>query len=963
MPTRTLYRLFFLMLILISTFIELVTAGDDLDLFSVIRQKCLKCHGGAEINGEVNFQPLKRERQLLNQPQLLDQMISAIENNNMPPEGEPPLDEKMHGELVVTLKTMLRQATAGKNVARLKIRRLNRFQYNNSVRDLFQLKRDVFALPEKLMTRHDNYLQRGIDKVPDVVQVASHSLNPQPGLREVSAFPKDLRANHGFDNQADQLTLSPLLLDAFLRLSVSIVESPDFNQQNVGIWNDFFQAPLKGTELQPEVRKRLARFLRMAFRGPVDKETLGRYVQYAMATIKQGLPFTESMKKVTSAVLSSPHFLYRSVAADATDATEREFELASNLSYFLWGSCPDNELLDLAEKGELANQEGLSKTVDRMLADPKVERFLDTFPSQWMQLENLLAVTPDPQINQYFSLDKRNPASLQMVLEPLLLFDTVFVEDRPIVELIAPKFSYQSRFLQDWYQTPLQAPPVDEARIVKDNKQKNKKIQALQASLATVRQEMDSLAKAMADPITEKRITVDLSAGQAIWEANQGELVSEEPVFSTWNRIGPFAGGDFNNAHDKAFIDETAVDLKKEYGKMKWVEAKEYVDGKVHTLLHALCATYIYRTIDSKLARPLELSLGSDDSFKLWHNGKLVANKKVTRGVAPDQDKVRLDLLAGKNTILMKIANGGGGYGFYFKAKTLPLPAPVVAALQVESDQRNDEQQQTLTRYYLSIAPELAKVRQEISKSQIGVNKRVRELEEELKRAPKPRGLNEHRADAQRRFEDELKNKMRSRSFQRVATDDPRYGGVITNAAMLSMTSGPKRTHPVARGVWIIEVIFNDPPAPPPNDVPPLDEEAGDKNQTIREKFAAHRENKTCARCHTKLDPLGFALENFDITGRWRDQYANGRKVDASGTLMRKYDFNEVVQFKKSLVQENRRFAKAFTAHLLRYALARELVPADTITMEAIVEKSQQDGFKLKSLIGRVIKSELFLKF
>jgi len=675
--------------------------------------------------------------------------------------------------------------------------------------------------------------------------------------------------------------------------------------------------------------------------------------------MEQGLSFTESMKKVTSAVLSSPHFLYRTVAVDAS---QRQYELASNLSYFLWASCPDTELLQLAERGELFKQEVLRKTVDRMLADPKIERFLDTFPSQWMQLENLLAVTPDPQINKYFSLDKRNPASLQMVLEPLLLFDTVFVEDRPIVELIAPKFSYQSRFLQDWYKTRLEAPPVDEVKIAKENQQRNDKIKALQASLSMVREELATLAKATADPIAEKMITVDLSAGQAAWEANQGKLASEAVVLSTWKRIGPFAGGDFNNAHEKAFIDETAVDLEKEYGKMKWVEVKEYVDGKVHTLLHANCATYIYRTIDSKIGRPLELSLGSDDSFKLWHNGRLVANKKVTRGVAPDQDKVRLDLQSGENTILMKIANGGGGYGFYFKAQTLPLPAPVVAALQVESDQRNDEQQQTLAKYYLSIAPELAKVRQEIFMSWVAVSKRRDQLKEELERAPKPRGLNEHRADAQRKFEDELKNKMRSRTFQRVATDDPRYGGVITNAAMLSMTSGPKRTHPVARGVWIIEVIFNDPPSPPPNDVPPLNEEAGDKSQTIREKFAAHRENMTCARCHTKLDPLGFALENFDITGRWRDKYANGREVDASGKLMRKYEFTEVVQFKKSIVQENRRFAKAFTGHLLRFALSKQRSPIDSLAIDTIVNKTEKDDFKLKSLIREVIQSESFLQ-
>jgi hypothetical protein len=177
----------------------------------------------------------------------------------------------------------------------------------------------------------------------------------------------------------------------------------------------------------------------------------------------------------------------------------------------------------------------------------------------------------------------------------------------------------------------------------------------------------------------------------------------------------------------------------------------------------------------------------------------------------------------------------------------------------------------------------------------------------------------------------------------------------------MSMTSGPKRTHPVARGVWIIEVIFNDPPSPPPNDVPPLNEEAGPKNQTIREKFAAHRENPSCAGCHSKLDPLGFAMENYDITGRWRDQYRNGREVDASGTLMRKHAFDGVVKFKQSLVQENERFARAFTSHLLRFALSRELDPSDTIAIDAIVEKTREDGFKVQSIIREVVQSKVFV--
>jgi len=176
---------------------------------------------------------------------------------------------------------------------------------------------------------------------------------------------------------------------------------------------------------------------------------------------------------------------------------------------------------------------------------------------------------------------------------------------------------------------------------------------------------------------------------------------------------------------------------------------------------------------------------------------------------------------------------------------------------------------------------------------------------------------------------------------------------------MLSMNSGPKRTHPIARGAWVIEVIFNDPPPPPPNDIPPLNEDDSAKDLTIREKFAAHRKNPSCAGCHSRIDPLGFALENYDITGRWRDKYENGKNVDSSGTLLRKYRFEGIEGFKESLVKEEERFAKAFTGHLLRFALARELTPTDSITIESIVNKTRDNEFKLKVLIREVVLSSI----
>jgi len=948
---------------LLLSLISIVTdarGADDFDRFlkPLFARSCIRCHGEKKAKGKVNLEEIDTAKHFLGKPELIEEMIGVIDAADMPPEDEPALDGEVRAELLATLRAMLLESTSGTEVKRAGIRRLNRFQYNNCVKDLFQLKGDVFGLPEKLMTRYGNYLNTGAGRMPDKVEVACLSLKDEGGLKEVKAYPKDLRAAHGFDNQANQLTLSPLLLDAFLRLSVSILENPDFNQGTVGVWNDFFKEPAAGADVRAEVEKRLAPFLERAFRRSVGAATLSRYTAYAMSKIDGGMPFTAGMKRVASAALSSPLFLYRYGSARAE---EGQFELASNLSFFLWGSSPDSELLALAGSSELSSPENLNRTVERMIADPKIERFLDTFPSQWMQLENVFAATPDPAKHRLFSLDKNNPAGVHMVLEPLLLFDAVFIEDRSVLDLVSPRFSYQSDFLKTWYTSDLKPPRVDESRIAEENRVIREKRDTLAAAIKATRAEMDALDKATPGLLDKKLATIDLSAGQASWEEAEARAVAEAAELSTWHRIGPFGAGSLDEAHAKAFLDETAVDLQKAHGKLKWAEAGDLVDGKVHALSGANSATYLYRTIQSRSARPLELSLGSDDSFKIWLNGELVTDKKVSRGVAPDQDRVRLDLVGGENKLLMKVANGGGPYGFYFRAKSVTLPGPVVAALKVEAGERTESQNETLARHYRTIAPELAAVRKDIAAKKAALKKTLEQSESALQRSPQLQDLRKRQQEAERRFEDEIRRKVRSRTFERVAAADPRYGGVITSAAMLSMTSGPRRTHPIARGAWIIEVIFNDPPPPPPNDVPPLNEDAGPGNLTIREKFAKHRENPDCAGCHSRLDPLGFALENFDITGRWRDKYENGRDVDPSGTLLRKYEFDGIVDFKESLVKERRRFARAFTGHLLRFALSRELGPADALTVDAIVEKTETEGFKLRSLIREVILSDSFL--
>ncbi len=948
--------------------------AEDVDAFltPLLTRHCLQCHGGKEVNAEVTFKQITTSKQLVAHPTLINRMIDAIDANDMPPETEPPLDEPTRVRLLAVLKDLLRDAISGKERPAQPARRLNRFQYNNSVKDLFQLKLDVFELPEKLMTRSENYLHREPGKMPDRVNVRSHSMNPIAGLRDVKAFPKDLRAEHGFDNQANQLTLSPLLLDAFLRLSVSIVESPDFNEQNVGRWNDWFREPQPATSMPAEIRPRLEQMMTIAFRGQVEAETLDRYTAYVTTKMDQGLTFTDSMKKVASAVLSSPLFLYRT---PATGQDELPLEVASRLSFFLWGSGPDNELLQLAKSGELLRPEVLERTIERMIADPRIERFLDSFPSQWMQLENVMAATPDPLINKYYTLDRSYPASLQMVLEPLLLFDAVFVENRPIKELIAPKFSYQSDFLKTWYNSPLTPPHVDVAKVAEDNQRNRERRQVLEAEINRDRVALQSLI----EPVREKLL------------ADRKTKSAEKPPVD----LKPFAAWEFNGdlkevirsldltAHGKIEFKDGAVVLNKAYLQSPPLP----VELKAKSL-EVWC---LVQNLDQPGGGLMGIQ-GPGDFFDTIVIGERKPRHWISgsNGFARTEDfpESTEETKSGEllHLVMVYLEDGttllyrdGKPYGKPFRkgAATFPkeqssvlfglrhLPAGGNRFLNVSIDKARlydraltaEEVAESVSGngLFISDADLLAAMTAEQKEKRETLLKSQEKSTIALKQVPPEQDPAQLQQAAQRRFEDDLRNKLRAQTFERVTITDQRYGGIITNAAMLSMNSGPKRTHPIARGAWVIEVIFNDPPPPPPNDVPPLDDDDSAKDLTIREKFAAHRKNPSCAGCHSRIDPLGFALENYDITGRWRDRYDNGKEVDSSGTLLRKYHFEGVQGFKEALMKEDERFAKAFTGHLLRFALARELAPSDSITIESIIRKTKVNEFRLKSLIREVI--------
>ena len=147
-------------LLLVFAGIASAQAADEFEQFlkPLFAKSCVKCHGGEKVKGKVNLKKIASAKQFLAKPKLIQELIEVIDAVDMPPEDEPQLTEAQRAQLLATLKAQLRVATAGVKTRHSRVRRLNRFQYNNAIRDLFGLNRDVFGLPEKLMTRHGNYL-------------------------------------------------------------------------------------------------------------------------------------------------------------------------------------------------------------------------------------------------------------------------------------------------------------------------------------------------------------------------------------------------------------------------------------------------------------------------------------------------------------------------------------------------------------------------------------------------------------------------------------------------------------------------------------------------------------------------------------------------------------------------------------------------------------------------------------
>jgi Protein of unknown function (DUF1592)/Protein of unknown function (DUF1588)/Protein of unknown function (DUF1587)/Protein of unknown function (DUF1585)/Protein of unknown function (DUF1595) len=375
----------------------------------LLTQYCARCHTGAKARADIAFDRFKDEATAKENPVLWERVGQVLRAHEMPPARRP---QPTAGEVKQITAWIDSLASAGacigkRDPGQVTIRRLNRTEYNNTVRDL--------------------------------LGVAFHPADD---------FPAD-DVGYGFDNMGDVLSLSTLLMEKYLAAAEKIVPTaladPETRKRI------FICQPTPGTH-DSCARKILEAFARRAYRRPVAGEEVERLVALVRLAESQRDGFDKGIELALEAVLTSPQFLFR-VERDFKSRVSgphliTEYELAARLSYFLWSSMPDDELFAEAQRGTL--RKNLESQVRRMLKDDKAKALVENFAGQWLQLRNLRNASPDP--GTFPSWDE--PLRVAMQKETELFFHAVLSEDRNIIDFVDADFTFVNERLARHYGIP-----------------------------------------------------------------------------------------------------------------------------------------------------------------------------------------------------------------------------------------------------------------------------------------------------------------------------------------------------------------------------------------------------------------------------------------------------------------------------------------------------------------------------
>ena len=202
---------------------------------------------------------------------------------------------------------------------------------------------------------------------------------------------------------------------------------------------------------------------------------------------------------------------------------------------------------------------------------------------------------------------------------------------------------------------------------------------------------------------------------------------------------------------------------------------------------------------------------------------------------------------------------------------------------------------------------------------------------------------------------------LEGNEFRKVSLAGAERGGILGHGSFLTASANGVDTSPVIRGIYVMNKLLDYSPPPPPDDVPEIEPDVTGAT-TLREKLIRHRADASCAQCHNKIDPAGFALENYDAIGAWREKYNRSLKVDSSGQMPNGKSFSSSREFRELVIEQEDVFIRCLTKKLLTYAIGRKLNSGDRPEIDAIVGDLLEEELGLKDLVQLVVASEIFLR-
>ena len=828
----------------------------------ILENYCYDCHGRKETEGKVRLTEYSSWNDLEKNPQLIGKLIEAVGKNEMPPEDAAQPSGTQRQSLLIHLnKSLNRALVTSKTLIPFNMRRMNRFEYGNAVRDLFDLDCWVYSISDRIIRDHNNYFRPETGKMPDVVTVGNRVMGLQQMLENrllgVMAFPKDPPAENGFNNRGDHLSMSPVLMKSFLKLSRSVVNAENFDM-NCRSWNNLFQDPTK---------------------KPATNGFGSITTDASVATRSTGVTISAWIRpsKITDrwqTIARREDSWRRQLLAIGRDGD----------TWGLWmGAGIDGRYVEFG-----------APVTPQAIGDGKWHHVAGTFDGKQMNL-----YVDGKQVGSKAIEGKLNTQSTQLM---------------KIGSYGAEPFHGD----------------LDDVRLYRSGLNK---IQI----------------KSIADG--DPKVAEETLVGS--WQKDEDVILE---LNQSINQIAHLRIASFLLKAFRSPADRTTLNLYTEYFDKQYAKSGDFSQSMKDVVSAALASPrFIYIHNDTRKSVPnhasfnlatrlssfLWSSIPDDELLTLASEGTLQDNvvlqaqvdrmlnhrrvKNFCDSFAPQWLKLNNLVSASPDFKTHRDYYFGGDDKISYKRGMHMMLEPLLnfETVFVENrpilelvDSDFTYRSHLLTEWYQGRAATYA----------INVN-------------------------------------LRHIDFTRTPLADRRYGGVITTGAVMVMTSGPFRSLPITRGSWVSSVIFNDPPEPPPDNVPDLkadDKTLQEEGLTVRQKLKQHSSDSQCAGCHKKIDPLGFALENFDLLGRWRDNYRTGLKVDASGKLFGVHEFKDIVGFKDAVLAEKQVFAKAFIKHLLAYGLGRELTLADRIAVDEIAKASEEGNYKMRDVIKNIVLHPVF---